>query len=184
MTRIFFVITAILSCSLAKAQTSWSQDNSSDPLNGIWYQQYADGTLHPVLDVYLSNGRYTVNFLGYDIFGGEYRDSQITGYGDKCDIVVEVFWNHRDKLREKGWSHYIGYRDSNADNGFPSYGQYKYNEDILKWYFTVDLSQTPLIMKFVKVHTDSYLDGVLTYSETDFMEGLRATVDKRLTKKR
>lgn len=181
MRRLLFYFLITFCLSEVTAQTSWSQDNSSDPLNGIWYLRYTDGTMHPVLDVYLSNGRYTVNYLGRDILGGEFRDSQITGYGDKCDIMVEVYWNHRDKLREKGWSYYVEDCDSNADAGFPSYGQYKYNEDILKWYFTVDFSRTPLTMKFVKVHTDSYLNGVHTYSETDFMKGL--IPDKILTKK-
>ncbi len=182
MKRLFLNFIMILTCVLAEAQTSWSQDNSSDPLNGIWYQQYADGTLHPMLDVYLSNGRYTVNYLGRDAFGGEFRDAQITGYGDRCDIMVEVYWNHTADLRAKGWTHYVGDRDSNADSGYSAMGQYRYDAAILRWYFTVDLSKLPLEMKFVKLHSDYYLNGSQTYAETENRDEIY--FDKRLTKKR
>lgn len=150
------------------AQTSWSKNDSSHPLNGTWYLVYSDGTYHPVLDVYESDGRYTVTFIGQDIHGGEYRNSTITGYGDTCELMVEVYWDHRSDISKKGWNYYVDDRDDNADSGYPSTGQYQYNTDILRWYYTIDFTQLPLVMKFKKVHTDYYLNGRHTYSETDY----------------
>lgn len=180
--RYLLLLLSILSAYLVRAQTSWSQDNSSDPLNGIWYLRYANGEYHPVLDVYLSNGRYTVNYLGRDIFGGEYRDSQITGYGDKCEIMVEVYWDHHAELREKGWTHYVDDRDYNGDPGYSKTGRYEYDSSIVRWYFTVDMSHTPLAMKFSKHHCDYYRNGTHTYAETTTREN--SIFDKVLTKKR
>lgn len=173
---------SILSTCMVNAQTSWSQDNSSDSLNGIWYLLYGNGEYHPVLDVYLSNGRYTVNYLGHDIFGGEYKDSQISGYGDRCEIMVEVYWDFRDKLRHKGWTHYVEDRDNNADPGYSKIGKYEYDSEIVRWYFTIDMSQTPLVMEFSKMHCDYFCKGLHTYAETE--RRANSIFDKTLVKKR
>lgn len=126
--RFVTLLLVAITCSLnLSAQTSWSKDDKSHPLNGIWYLAYADGTYHPVLDVYSSNGRYTVNYLGYDIFGGEFRGTQISGYGDICDIMVEIFWDHRPDLRKKGWRYYVDDCNEDADAGYPKHGSYNYD---------------------------------------------------------
>ncbi|MCM1349186.1 MAG: hypothetical protein NC338_07215 [Firmicutes bacterium] len=184
--RFIIAILVTIICSLnISAQTSWSKDDQSHPLNGIWYLAYADGTYHPVLDVYSSGGRYTVNYVGRDIFGGEFRNAQITGHGDICEIMVEVFWDHHSELRKKGWTYYVEDCDEKADPGYSKHGSYKYDRDVVRWYYKVDLSIVPLTMEFVKVHTDYYLKGIHTYSETDSnpIPNNLCAFDKELTKK-
>lgn len=110
------------------------------------------------------------------------RDANVTVNGNQCEIIVQVFWDDRPVLREKGWTNYINDCNGDADPGFPRSGKYEYNESLVTWYYTVDLSKTPLVMKFKKIHTDYYLNGSNTYSDTNRNRN-KLFPDKELEKK-
>lgn len=143
--------------------------NGPSKTDGVWVQ-WSNGKSFDVLDV-RNNGTsvklidpdYLFTSPGY----GSIQDVDITLNGTQCSIIVKVFHDERSRLREKGWSNYVGDCDGDADPGFPRYGQYKYNESLTTWYYTVNLAETPLVMECEKIHTDYYLNGDNTYSDTD-----------------
>ncbi|MBQ9094228.1 MAG: hypothetical protein IJY03_09660 [Prevotella sp.] len=145
--------------------------NSPVRIDGIW-QQYSSytGKSWDVLEVSgngsnvrLIDPAYQFTTPGY----GSIRDVRISVNGSQCFIVVKVFHDERSRLREKGWTKYYDDCDGNADPGFPRSGRYYYNESLTTWYYTVDLSKTPLVMECEKIHTDYYFNGSNTYSDTD-----------------
>lgn len=148
-------------------------NNGPTKLEGIWseWSSYANSycdwlevrNTDSGYNVKLVNPSYCFTSAGY----GSVRDVDIDVNGSICKIVVQVFHDERTRLREKGWRFFEDDCDGNADPGFPRYGQYRYNESLTTWFYSVDLSKYPLVMKCEKVHTDYYLDGTNTYSDTD-----------------
>lgn len=145
--------------------------NGPTRLDGIWsewwrgYSKYVD-----MLEV--SNNGSKVRLINPDAMFttsgyGSIRDIDVNVNGSECSIIVKVFHDERPRLRKKGWSHYYDDCDSNADPGFPRSGRYNYNESLTTWYYSIDLSHTPLEMICEKIHTDYYMDGSHTYSKTD-----------------
>lgn len=145
--------------------------NSPVRIDGIW-QQYISYTSEywDVLEV--SGNGSNVRLIdparqftspGY----GSIRDVCVSVNGSQCSIVVKVFHDERSRLREKGWTKFYDDCDEDADPGFSRSGRYYYNESLTTWYYTVDLSKTPLVMECEKIHTDYYLNGSNTYSDTD-----------------
>ncbi len=147
-------------------------NNGPTKVIGIWRRWVPyNQTYHDYLEVRTSGTGYDLKLINPDgLFvssGGRLKDVDITVNGNFCTIVVQVFHDFRSELRKKGWRKYVDDCDGDADPGFPRYGEYYYNESLTTWYYNVNLSQTPLVMECEKIHTDYYLDGVNTYSDTD-----------------
>ncbi len=145
--------------------------NGPTRLDGIWsewwpgYSQYVDmlEVSNNGSKIRLINPKAMFTTQGY----GSIRDVDVKVNGSECSIIVKVFHDERSKLREKGWTKYYNDCDGDADPGFPRSGIYYYNESLTTWYYTINLSKTPLVMKCEKIHTDYYLNGSNTYSDTD-----------------
>lgn len=143
--------------------------NGASQIDGIW-KQYINGRCWNVIEV--SGNGTNVKVIEPELLFGldnsaKIQDIEITLNGSQCSIVIQIFYDERPKLRKKGWIKFVDECDGNADPGFPRCGEYYYNEKLLSWTYTVDLTNIPLVMECEKIHTDYYLNGDNTYSDTD-----------------
>ena len=139
--------------------------NGPTKLDGTW-GEWSNGSFYPWVKIRHNGNGYDVEFVG-KVGTSITKDFQVNVNGSSCSIIVKTFYDNRPDLRKKGWSYYYDDCDGNADPGFPHSGEYRYNESLTTWYFNIDLSNTPLEMKCEKIHTDYYLNGSNTYSDTD-----------------
>lgn len=142
-------------------------NNGPNRLDGIW-SQWSRGMNKYVDVLEIRNGGSDVRLIDPSwLVAGSIRDVKVTLNGDKCTITIQQYWDDRPDLRKKGWTHYYDDCDGNADPGFPRYGEYKYNDSLSTWYYYLDLSKTPLVLKCVNIHTEYFLNGNKTYAKTD-----------------
>lgn len=144
-------------------------NNGPSRIYGTWGEYGYNGQFFPFVKISGSGGTPNVEFLGYWMAGdaGKIKDVRINVSGNICYIEFDKYWNDRPALRKKGWTHYVDDCDSNADPGYPTTGQYRYDESYNTWYYKIDLSEYPLVAKLLKIHCDYYYSGSHTYSETD-----------------
>lgn len=143
--------------------------NGPSRIYGTWGEYSHDGKFLPFVKITGNGGTPDVEFLGYWIDGspGKIKDVRINVAGNTCYLEIDQYWDDRPDLRKQGWAYYVDDCDSNADSGYPSTGQYKYDESYNTWYFKIDLSEYPLEAKCIKIHEDFYYRGSHTYSKTD-----------------
>lgn len=146
-------------------------NNGPSRIYGTWgeYGYNGDSKFYPFVKITGNGGTPNVEFLGYWMAGdaGSIKDVRINVSGNLCYLEIDQYWNHRPALRKKGWTHYVDDCDSNADPGYPTTGQYRYDESYNTWYYKIDLSEYPLVAKLLKIHSAYYHGGSHTYSETD-----------------
>lgn len=144
-------------------------NNGPSRIYGIWGEYGYNNQFYPFVKIAGNGGTPNVEFLGYWMAGeaGNIKDVRINVSGNICYIEFDKYWDDRPSLRKKGWTHYVGDCDRNADPGYPTTGQYKHNESNYTYYYQIDLSEYPLKAKCVKIHSDYYYSGSHTYSETD-----------------
>lgn len=143
-------------------------NNGPSRIYGTW-GQYGNGEFYPFVKITGSGGTPDVEFLGYWMAGsqGSIKDVRINVAGNTCYLEFDKYWDDRPSLRKKGWTHYVEDCDSNADPGYPTTGQYRYDESYNTHYYKIDLAEYPLEAKCYKIHSNYYLKGSHTYSETD-----------------
>ena len=143
-------------------------NNGPSRIYGTW-GNYGNGTFHSFVKITGSGGTPNVEFLGYWMAGsqGSIKDVRTNISGNICYLEFDQYWDDRPDLRKKGWTHYVGDCDSNADPGYPTTGQYRHDESYNTYYYKIDLSKYPLKAECLKIHTDYYYRGSHTYSETD-----------------
>lgn len=142
--------------------------NKPEKVDGLW-GYYVNGRFNSVLEVYNSGYSYNVKLVDPSCFLGVHhtlRDAKVTVNGCNCNIIIEKYWDDRPNLREKGLKSYYGERSNNADPGYPAHGRYYYNGHLQISYYTVDLTNTPLVLNCDKIQWIYYLDGLRTYSST------------------
>lgn len=144
-------------------------NNGPSRIYGTWGVLYGSGSFYPFVEITGNGGTPNVEFLGYWMAGrlGTIKDVRINVSGNTCYFEVDQYWDDRPDLRKKGWTHYVDDCDGNADPGYPTTGQYEYDESYNTWYYKIDLSEYPLEAKCLKIHSDYYYRGSHTYSETD-----------------
>lgn len=143
-------------------------NNGPSRIYGTWGEYGNGGSFYPFLKISENGGTPNVEFLGYYMAGdnGSIKDVRINVSGNICYLEFDQYWDDRPNLRKKGWTNYVEDCDGNADPGYPTIGQYKYDESYNIWYYKIDLSEYPLEAKCLKIHSDYYYRGSHTYSET------------------
>lgn len=111
------------------------------------------------IDIQYKSGSYTIicNEDRYQIEEAE---------PDTFILMTTRRTDHRDELNTRGWNYYVDDRDSDADEGYPTQGQYKYDMVISKDYYKISLEGDVPILTLFKMHHTHYLNGIITYCET------------------
>lgn len=115
--------------------------------------------------------------------GGEYIITMLNMLVDRIEkesdtsfIIVKKAenYNHREELRRKGWVKYIGYcSEYEADSGFPTSGQFYYNESRMQTYYQLSLDGDAPLFSLIKFKEWFYLDGTLTFAGFSAPLGLK-----------
>lgn len=144
-------------------------NNGPSRIYGTWGEYGHNSQFYPFVKITENGGTPNVEFLGYWMAGdaGNIKDVRINISGNICYLEFDKYWDYRPSLRKKGWIHYVDDCDSNADPGYPTTGQYKYDESNDTYYYKIDLSGYPLEAKCLKIHENFYYRGSHTYSKTD-----------------
>lgn len=147
-------------------------NNGPSRIYGTWGEYGHNGQFFPFVKITGNGGTPNVEFLGYWMAGdaGSIKDVRINISGNTCYLEIVQYWDNRPSLREKGWTNYVDDCDSNADPGYPTTGQYRYDESCNTYYYKIDLSEYPLEAECLKIHEDFYYRGSHTYSKTDTHE--------------
>ena len=124
---------------------------------GKWKTKHSDSWF---LDIQYKSGKYTIS-CNTD---GRYQIEE----AEPDEFILDITWrlDKRNELRERGWNNYVDDRDSDADEGYPTYGQYEYNESLAIGYYRISLEGDTPVMILFKSHDKYYLDGSITYSKT------------------
>lgn len=110
--------------------------------------------------------KITYNGKSYDVkwlFPGCSK-TEITPTENGFDIVVTYHSDYRSELLRKGYTQYSGQCEKDAAIGYPTQGNYLYNEEQSTSYWHLDLSGEVPILCRIKKEIEYYLDGVKTYA--------------------
>lgn len=124
---------------------------------GKWSRKY--DSQNWFLDIQYKSGRYTIicNEARYQIEEAE---------PDIFILIITDRYDRRDELNARGLKCFIDDRNSDADEGYPTHGQYEYNECTSEYYYKISLEGIVPVLNVFKICHKYYMNGSNTYSET------------------
>ncbi len=153
------------------ANSTENETDSAAKFVGKWKW----GKLGWYVDISFSNGRYSF-YLNPD------EVKEIVEFQETSNGIVFTYvekFDKRPELNRKGWQYYYDERDNNADPGYPTSGEYKYDREVVYYTASITLSDKAPVLKMIKMHTYYYLGTALTYADTDFsLPGFTAELTK------
>ena len=147
--------------------TSSDSETTNSPSSkyvGKWKRPYGNSWS---VDIRYNDGRY-----GFILNPSAYDDiTEIQELSNSLIFTYVSKFDHRSDLSKKGWQYYVDDRDNNADSGYPTSGQYHYDRTVCHYTISISLEGDSPVYKCIKMHSYYYLNGYLTYAETE-TEGL------------
>lgn len=129
---------------------------------GTWYE----GKFSPDVDISYNNGGYS-----FQIMSTYYTNEPIfmveSTSANEIVFNFNSVYNRREELRKKGLSYYYDDCDYNADQGYPQSGRYYYNLEKCYHKLSYAIEGGRVILKYLMIHTDYYLNGQKTYADTE-----------------
>lgn len=132
---------------------------------GIW-SDYT-GMFYPYVEISILSQKLSFKIVG----DGEMREKIIEKNESATEIEYthEVVFDKQPELRKKGFTHYYDERNNNADPGYPTTGNYKYDKEIVRYTESISIVGDKVIHKSLGMHTDYYFNGEKTYADNDNM---------------
>lgn len=97
----------------------------------------------------------------------DYTRSVISENSNEVIYTWEWKIDHSIELRKKGWRCYSDERNNDADPGYPTSGRYEYDREVVLYTESISLQDSGPLLKGIKKHCYYYLQGILTYAETN-----------------
>lgn len=135
---------------------------SNPNLEGKWGSSYNGNWMFEVRKV---NNEYKI-VLNPDVFSWD----EIIEYPNMIVVYETREFDKREELRKKRLNSYYDDCNENADPGFSKYGKYYYNFQECVYKHIYYLTNSGISNAPTWIHTDNYLNGSLTYSDTEIME--------------
>lgn len=92
--------------------------------------------------------------------------SDIQEFSNSVTFVLKSTFDKRPELTKKGLSSYYDERDSDADPGYATSGEYHYNMEVCYYTFHITLTGDAPRIHCSKRHSYYYMNGVLVYADT------------------
>lgn len=139
-------------------------ENGPNKFNGIWgiWSTYT-GKFTSIVEISANNNGHSFSITD------DYRQNIVEKKDNPNGIeyTYKIIFDKQPELRKKGWTHYYDDRDNYADPGYPTTGTYNYDKEIVHYTESITIEKNDVVLKYLKIHTDYYLNGQKTYADTE-----------------
>lgn len=140
-------------------------ENGPNRFIGVWGEKSTinPNKFFPVVEILYDKNEYSFKIL--DESCQNVIEEKIVANG--IEFVYEVVFDKQPELRKRGYTHYYGDRNNNADPGYPTTGRYNYDKEIVRYTESITIEGNEVVQRYLKIHTDYYLNGQKTYADIE-----------------
>lgn len=138
--------------------------NGPNRFVGTWGRWY-EGEFTPNVEISYNGSGYSFRVVGF--YANQSNFSVESQSANEIIFTYTSVFDKRDELRKKGWTKYYDDCNGYADPGYPQSGKYYYNEEKVKYRLSYAIEGEMVVLKYLMIHTDYYLNGQKTYADTE-----------------
>jgi tetratricopeptide (TPR) repeat protein len=140
-------------------------ENGPNRFDGVWGEKSTINLdrFYPVVEILYDKNEYSFRIMDESIQNIIEEKNVAKG----IEFVYEVVFDKQPELRRQGYTHYYEDRNNNADPGYPTTGRYNYDKEIVRYTESITIEGNEVVQRYLKIHTDYYLNGQKTYADTE-----------------